>query len=335
MSPLKGILVCPQHEAQATARRGAAACAAFLIALTLACRTAVASELAARELSDADARHAEKVLAKLRLLHEAAGDGEAYRSLASKFYPDLFVKVAGIRPGDLRTDLSTAVFLAEKLARNWAAAGGETADCRGERPDIYMPLCLNLRGGTARQLLLAKSRLHARWAEAVLRNDRGDAGEETARALSEMRDARAFDLLIAARVLEELRPLGGMPRRSDAERRGRYGSSAVAAEEPEAEFEQALRKAGALLAWMPRGATFNHLSNARRAYADGLWWRDKARRSQSLVISAKGFAPDPLKDLRLDAAQVSAVGSANWRSASRHALLAEQTLSLPAASGLK
>ena len=73
-----------------------------------------------------------------------------------------------MRPSDLSTDLSTAVFLSEELGRKWFDAGRGRADCRGQRPDIYAPLCAALRGGTVRQLLLAKSRLHARWAEAVL-----------------------------------------------------------------------------------------------------------------------------------------------------------------------
>lgn len=145
-----------------------------------------------------------------------------------------------------------------------------------------------------------------------------------------MRAARANDLLITARVVEALRPLEGGLRHSDDDRRRRYGASAGDSDALNAEFEQALRVAASLLAWMPLGAAFNHLSDARRAYADGLRWRGKARPWQSLVISAKGFAPDPLKDLRLDAVQVSAVGAANWRSAARHARLAELTLPGPA-----
>ena len=129
MSPLKGILVSGLRRAPATSVRGAVACAALLVAFTFACRGAEASPPAdARAPHASDARRAEKVLAKLRLLHEAAdaGDANAYRALASKLYPDLFVRVAEIRAGDLSTDLSTAVFLADKLGRTWAAAGEAT-----------------------------------------------------------------------------------------------------------------------------------------------------------------------------------------------------------------
>ena len=332
MSPLKGILVSPWKNTPDAAYRGAAACAAFLIALTFACRGAAASAPnAARALQDSDARRAEKILASLRLLHEAAGadDAGAYRALASKLYPDLFVKVAEIRPGDLSTDLSTAVFLAEKLGRIRDAAGEATADCRGERPDIYAPLCLSLRGGTVRQLLLAKSRLHARWAEAVLRDFRGEGDAETARALAELKAARANDCLIAARVLETLRPLEGLARHP-AGGAGLGERLTVASSGPDgsdAELAEALRVAGALLAWMPRSQTFYRLSGAQHAYADGLSWYRKVRQSKRLVVSANSFAPDPLKALALDAEQAAAAATANWKSAAKLTRLTERSLS--------
>ncbi|MET0626059.1 MAG: hypothetical protein ABW250_24205 [Pyrinomonadaceae bacterium] len=334
MSPLNGILVSTRRRVSAPANSGAAVCAALLLALMFAGRAVVAAAPpASREISDGDVGRAEKVLSKLRLLHDAAGadDADAYRALTSKLYPDLFVKVAELRPSDLSTDLSTAVFLAEKLGRNWSAAA-ETADCESERPDIYLPLCLGLRGGTVRQLLLAKSRLHARWAEAALRSNRGEADAETARALDEMKAARANDLLIAARVVETLKTLEGrLPlSTNDAGRAQRFNASGVGSDAPGGEFADTLHDAEALLAWMPRSQTFYHLSGARLAYADGMSWYRKVRQSKSLVVSAaRGFAPDPLKELRLDAEQVSTTVQANWRTAVRHTRLAEQSLSGP------
>lgn len=331
MSPLKGILVGTRRRASAPATSGAAACAALLLALTFAGRAAAAP----REISDGDAGRAEKVLTKLRLLHDAAGagDGGAYRALTSKFYPDLFVKVSEMRPGDLSTDLSTAVFLAEKLGRNWTAAGAATPACDDERPDIYLPLCIGLPGGSVRQLMLAKSRLHARWAEATLRNDRGEADAETARAIAERNAARANDLLLAARVVEALKALEGqLPlSASDADRRRRFNASGAGLDGSGGEFADTLSVAEALLAWMPRSQTFYHLSGARLAFADGMSWYRKVRQSKSLVVSAAhGFVSDPLKEMRLDAEQVSATVQANWRSAVKHTRLAEQSLSGPA-----
>jgi hypothetical protein len=333
LSPRNAILVGTPRRVSVPFSRGAAACAALLLALTFACRAAVAAvPTAARAISDADVQRAEKVLAKLRLLHDAAAkdDDGAYRALTSKLYPELFVKVAELRPGDLSTDLSTAVFLADKLGRTWSAAGA-AADCRNERPDIYQPLCLGLRDGTVRQLLLAKSRLHARWAEAVLRHHRGEADAETARALAEMETARANDLLLAARLLETLKTLEGrLPSSAANAARGEHlDAQAVGLDRSGGEFADALRVAGELLSWMPRSQTFYQLSEARLAYADGLSWHQKVRQSKRLVVSAaNGFAPDPLKDLRLDAEQVSATVRANWKAAVKHTRLAEESLSV-------
>jgi hypothetical protein len=309
---------------------------ACLLVFTFAGRAAAAAVPdGERVLHDGDVRRAEKVLAKLRLLHDAAADDDAgaYRALVPKLYPDLFVKVAEMRPGDVSTDLSTAVFLAERLGRTWAVAGAAPADCGSERPDIYLPLCLGLRGGSVRQLLLAKSRLHARWAEAVVRNSGGEATAETARAIAEMEAARANDLLIAARVVETLETIEErLPlSREDAARGKRFITSAGGFDGSDGEFADALRVSEALLAWMPRSPTFYHLSCARLSYADGLSWYRKVRQAKSLVVSAaSGFAPDPLKALRLDAEQVGATVRANWKAAIKHTRLAEQSLSGPA-----
>ena len=211
MLPLNSILVGARRRAPAPVLLGAAVRIAFLLILTFASRAvAAAMPAGGRALHDGDVRRAEKVLAKLKLLHDAAAaaDASAYRTLVSKLYPDLFVKVGEMPPGDLSTDLSTAVFLAEQLGRIWAAAGGAPADCGSERPDIYLPLCLDLRGGTVRQLLLAKSRLHARWAEAVLRNNRGKSDAETAHALADRDAARANDLAQGRVALRMALPAG-------------------------------------------------------------------------------------------------------------------------------
>jgi hypothetical protein len=339
MSPLKSILVGDRRRASALAPSCALARTALLLALTFAARAAAAEPPAgARAIRVGDARKAEKVLGTLRLLHEAAeaDDATAFQALASKSYPDLFVKVAELSPGDLNTDLSTAVFLAEKLGRTWSSKGAATADCRGERPDIYLPLCLDLRGGTVRQLLLAKSRLHARWAAALLRAYSGEADAETARSLSEMAAARANDLLIASHVAETLKTFESRsPLATSATSRGeRYDAPTTGLDESDREFADTLRAAGELLDWMPRSTTFYRLDGARLAYADGLFLSRKVRQTKRLVVSAaNAYAPDPLKDLRLDAAQVSATVEANWRAAVRQTRLAEESLLPPMPSG--
>ncbi|HWS86845.1 MAG TPA: hypothetical protein VN282_07765 [Pyrinomonadaceae bacterium] len=328
MSPLKSILVGPRRRPRGLLSFGVAACA--VLVLTPSFLAAAQAPAGVRAVSDGDVRKAEKLLAKLRLLHEAAeaGDAGAYRKLASKMYPDLFVKAAELRPGDLSTDLSTAVFLAEELGSARAAGVVTAADCRRERPDIYRPLCLGLRDGTVRGLLLAKSRLHARWAEAVVKSQRGEADALSESALREMAAARANDSLLAARVMETLRQLEGFSPAAapDVSRVGRPATAAAGFAGADGEFAEALRITGVLLAWMPRGQTFYRLSGARQAYADGLSWRYKVSEAQSLVVSANSFTPDPLKVIDLDAGQAAAAASANWKSAARLTRLTEQSL---------
>lgn len=317
-------------------RRRAALRAAWLLCLAFVARAEGATDAATPSVREKDVRRAEKVLAKLRPLDEAAarGDADALREHAARVYPDLFVAVAGMREGDLKTDLDTAVFLYERVVRTWAAAGAASlgeADCAGERPDTYRPLCLGLRGAAARRLLVSKARLHVRWAEAVVKSFRGQGDAETARALSEMKAARENDLLIAARVLDVLKPLERAVEipKTYAEYREQGAPSGVGFDSLEGEFADALDASAALLASLPRGPAFYRLSNARRGYGDGLFWRRKVHQSQRPVVSANGFQPDPLRDLRLNADQVGYTAVSNWRAALKHTRLAEQAITSP------
>ena len=315
----------------------AALCAACLVGFaSTACAEGFGDAVTSSALREKDVRRAEKLLAQLQLLDDAAAanDESAYRARVSKLYPALFVAVADMRQSDLQTDLSTAVFLYEKVGRTWLSAGATMADCERERPDIYLPLCLELRGGTVRQLLLAKARLHTRWAVAEVKDYRGmrdpetTRDPETARDLSEMRAARANDQLVAARIVETLKPLEGLLNSSptSASYQEHRTASKASAVGPDGKFTDALDTAADLLAWMPRSPAFYQLSGARLAYADGLSWYQKARQSKALVISANSFQPDPLKNLGMDADQVTATAEANWKSAVRHARLAERSL---------
>jgi hypothetical protein len=310
---------------------------ACLFAGVLAARGQSAADLgAAHELRERDVRRAEKVLEKLRLLDEAAESREGggdFRGLARKFYPGLFVAVADLRPSDLKTDLDTAVFLYEALGRARSAAGESAADCEGERPGLYLPLCRGLRGGTVRQLLLAKARLHARWAEAVVKTQRGAGDGETARLVSEMKAARALDLRIAARVSEELKSLEGMVSLSPtyADYQEQRAGPKVSFEKLDAGFADALGRAGVLLGWMPRSPAYYYLARACRSYADGLFWYRKVHGSRKKVVSAAaGFERDPLEDLRLDADHVGYAAVSNWKTAARYTRLAEHSLAAAA-----
>ncbi|HEV3468032.1 MAG TPA: hypothetical protein VG148_01835 [Pyrinomonadaceae bacterium] len=268
---------------------------------------------------------------KLRRLDEAAaaGGGGDYRRLTRRLYPGLFVAVAGMRQGELKTDLDTAAFLYEEVGRAWSAAGDAPPDCERERPDTYRPLCLGPAGGSVRQLLLAKARLHARWAEAAVKAFRGAADGETSRLLSEMKAARAYDLLIAARVSETLKSLEEIVHTSPsyADYLEHRAEAKVSPEKLEAEFVGALGRAGALLGWLPRSPVYYHLSSARRSYGDGLFWYWKVHGSKKMVVSAAaGFERDPLQEMRLDAGRVGYTVVTNWKAAAKYTRLAEQSL---------
>lgn len=279
-----------------------------------------------------DVRRAEKVLDKLRPLGEAAAldDGAELRRLARKLYPGLFATVAEMRPSDLKTDLDTAVYLYEAVIRVRAGEGEQAADCERERPDIYRPLCHGLAGGPRHRLLAAKAWLHARWAGAFVKTYRGAGDAEAARLVSEMRAARANDLRIAAHVARELKSLEGAvePATSYANYLERGDAAKVSFERLEAEFADALSRAGALLGWLPRSPVHYQLSAARRGYKDGLFWYQKVKGAGRKVVSAAaaGFEHDPLRELRLDASQVGYTAAANWRSAAKYTRLAESSL---------
>lgn len=320
-----------RHRAGAVAAR-AVLCATCLIGFVLTSHAEGATGAGASSpLREKDVRGAEKVLVRLRLLDEAAArdDAAAFRALAAKLYPGLFITVADMRAGDLKTDLGTAVFLHEELGRTWFTTGAATADCARERRDIYLTPCLDLRGGAVRQLLLSKARLHVRWAEAVVENFRAQDDAETSSALAAMKAARENDLLIAARVLAALKTLEGLVNTPPtyADYRERHTVLRVGFDQLDSEFGDALRLSGALLAQMPRSQTFYYLSSARRSYLDGLFWCRKVNRSRKLTVSASGFEPDPLKDLRLDAVEVGYTVVVNWRAAMKYTRLAEQSLS--------
>ncbi|HEX8160437.1 MAG TPA: hypothetical protein VF538_00950 [Pyrinomonadaceae bacterium] len=312
----------------------AALCAAGLVGLALNVLAADIPGAATQPaLREKDVRRAEKVLAKLATLDRAATSGEdpkAYHALAAELYPGLFVTVADMRESDLKTDLDTAAFLYARVGRAWLAAGASKADCENERRDVYLPLCLDLRGGTARQLLLSKARLHARWAEAVVKNYRGAGDAETVRALAAMKAARENDRVIVARIVEKLQPLqrliNNYPTYADYQE-GRAASE-VGPDRTDAEVADALSTASLLLASMPRSPAFYHLSGARDSYRDGLFWYRKVQRSRSMVVSAEAFEGDPLRDLRLNADQVGYAVVVNWRAAAKYTRIAEHSLSL-------
>jgi hypothetical protein len=144
-----------------------------------------------------------------------------------------------------------------------------------------------------------------------------------------MRAARDNDLLIAARIVQTLKPLEGIANvpQTYADYQEHRTISKVSFERLDGEFTRTLDAAAALLASLPRGPAFYRLSNARRGYSDGLFWHRKVYQSRRPVVSANAFTRDPLQALRLEAGQVGYTAFANWKSALKHTRSAEQTIS--------
>jgi hypothetical protein len=285
---------------------------------------------------EADVRRAEKVLAKLYSLEASAAGAPhsgAFESEVGRLYPGLFAEVASMREGDLKSDLSTAVFLYYDARRTHPASSAaitSAADCEAEPRDFYRRLCLGTRGGTRGELMRAKARAHAAWAAAVVNYLRGGRTRATLAALAEMRAERAVDLALAGRALSALRKLEGGVRAhrtlSEFEEQGGEVAGVPFGELCES-VSEALRAVDPLLASLPRGPVRLALQNARNSYRDGLfWWRKTHRRSAPTVAADALAEADPLEATRLDPAAARYTVVINWRSALKYTAQAEDLI---------
>lgn len=283
--------------------------------------------------SDKDLRKAEAVLAKLLRLKEAAvaRDFVAFDKTVKKIYPGLFVAVAGLRDGDLKTELATAASFYEAAYR---ARGDRVApDCSRELRQSYFRLCRE--SGDRARLLRAKAMLHTRRAEAALNYTRGDRDAATLDALAEIRAERSTDLALAEEALRALKELAGEVSaaassgedvgnssdevgRPSAEVGGRFAPRAASAKRPSEILSASLEEVDRLLASLPRTHLRQLLGNARDAFRDGLFWQLKTLTSRTLVVSADSLAdPDPLRQINLDAGDASRAALQNLRAAQK------------------
>jgi hypothetical protein len=321
--------------------------------LLLLCLLAFAARAARADAPGGkDTKKAEAVLAKLSLLEEAAASSDAFRKVAGKLYPGLFVAVSELREGDLKTDLSTAVTLYESAYRTRSAAASNAPDCSSEMRETYFRLCLENAGDRA-ALLRAEARLHAHWADAELRYLRGERDAATLDAVAQVRAERSTDAALAEealRILKELSdgvsddatPADTKERRAPEARRtsadgeaqreqadsevlrARDSDSATRfSESPSASLEEVNR----ILASLPRGPVYRLLSNARDAFRDGLYWQVKTLPARALTVNANALAaPDPLRRLDLDTDAASRAASDNLRGALKFVKRAEEAL---------
>jgi hypothetical protein len=289
---------------------------------------AAASASPTAGLRDGDVKNAQKIIAKLRRLEEVTVtpvDFRPYRAEMAGLYPGLFADAAELREGDLKTDLTTAVFLYEAAYRTRLNSGARRTDCDAEVRETYLKLCREIQDGDPARLLLAKARLHLNWADAVVRSYRGVSDSETLTKLSEIEAAREVDLILAEQAAEKLRTVAGRVAAGGL-------MEAVKAEEFSSEVQsgaisESLSAVERALASLPRGRLYLLLSNACRAYRDGLFWWGKTRHSQGLTVSVNSLAaPDPLKVVGLEADAVSRTVLANWRSALKYTERAETAI---------
>lgn len=279
-------------------------------------------------------KKAEAVLSKLRRLEEAAADAGSFARAAGGLYPKLYASVSGLRDGDLKTDLSTAVALYESALRAGLEAGGAAPDCSREMREAYARLCLETAGRAA--LLRAKARLHARRAEVELLYARGERGGATLEALDAIRAERATDRALAEEalhVLEELATLtdGETPAGEESALGGLSGEHDERASEnlsggPES-LAGRLEQLDRILASLPRDGARRLLRGARDAFRDGLYWRLKAAPARALVVDANAFSEHgalPRLDLRADEADRAA--RANLRAALKFTAKAKEAL---------
>ncbi|HEX8846456.1 MAG TPA: hypothetical protein VF791_17545 [Pyrinomonadaceae bacterium] len=296
-----------------------------LLTLTVSALFLLAGEslcaAAGREVNDKELKKAEKVLAKLNELQEAAARPDSYKTIAKKLYPDLFINVAGLRDGDLKMDLTTAVFLHEKAYALLRDNDLTIARCDNEARDLYRNLCTARASLTRAQLLIAKARLHWTWAAATIRFHRGQRDSETIAIISDIRKERAIDLSLAERSLVLLKSVDekvdSYSSLGEFEERGRIAH--VSFDELSKDFKTVAAATRQLLSSLPRSPLYYNLQNALSSYSDGLFWWQKTYTRKQMVVNANNWT-EPAKPLPLgfEAAAVNYTVVCNWRNARKY-----------------
>jgi hypothetical protein len=267
-------------------------------------------------------KKAEKVLAKLNELQTASADPDAYQRAVRKLYPKLFINVASLPEGDLKTDLSTAAFLYQQ-ARG-IERGDDAADCVNEVRGLYRNLCLKRGNPTRAQLLLAKAQLHTNWAEALVRFYRGNMDALTVATIALIEKERSIDLKLAESAVAIIRTLDAEVNSysSLGEFEEHNAVARVSFDKLSKDFETSGGTAQQLLSSLPRNPLYYHLQNALNSYSDGLFWWEKTharREASAAVVSVNNWTePAPEKPLGLDVETINYTVVSNWRKARKH-----------------
>jgi hypothetical protein len=297
---------------------------AFLTVSSLSGFTAYASAPAST-LREKDLNRGESIIAKLRELERLTAESassEKHRKLVAKMYPGLFVQVADLRAGDLKTDLTTAVFLYDEVLQSQIDSNNHTLDCIDEPREVYAKLCFESKTGRLQDFLKAKARLHTRWAEAVINYHRGINDVVTMATLELIRRERDNDLTLARQAVESLQTLekNVCNYSSLAEFEEKRALARVPFEKLSEDASETLQSIDRVLLSLPRSPLFYPLYHARNSYANGLFWWRKTYRQGKMVVNVNNLAePDEMKSSRLNAGEVNYTIAINWRNAIRHA----------------
>jgi hypothetical protein len=229
--------------------------------------------------------------------------------------------VADLRESDLKTDLTTAVFLYDEVLQSQIDSNTTAPDCQSEPREIYARLCAEEKPGTLSTFLMAKARLHTSFAEAVINYHRGRGDVVTMAMLALISEERQQDLTLARQAVDALQVLEKQV--CNYSTLAEFETKRTLARVPFKQLSQdvlkSLQTVDRILLSLPRGPLFYPLYHARNAYANGLFWWQKIQRQSKLVINAKAFTePDELKSVGLDKDEVGYTIAINWRTAIRH-----------------
>jgi hypothetical protein len=265
--------------------------------------------------SSAQLSRAEGILIKLRELEQATTSLDEFQRRAAKFYPSLFSEVAELAEGDLKTDLTTAVFLHEAIYRHWSD-DADPVNCKDLPREVYRKICRS--GESRRQFQVEKARLHSNWAAAVVRQARGANDQPTLLQISEMRAAREEDIRLASLAISALQEIGERIIAHPSLRA--YEESrelaCVSYEQFAPELAATLVLVDQILTHLPRGPLHQALRNARNGFREGeTWWRRNRRSEEKTVAASDLSAPDFVKLAHLNPDAVAYTVVSNWRKA--------------------
>jgi hypothetical protein len=273
-------------------------------------------------LREKDVIRAERILSKLRDLEEQLKSVNSRKPARRKISEELFAQAASLGAGDLKTELTTALFLYDETLREELNPSGTRPDCVDELSEAYARLCRENPSGTLSDYLRAKARLHTRLAAAIINEHRDRRDGATAAALEEMRSARRDDVRLGAQALNALKSLESeiydYSSLAEFEERGKLAR--VPFERLSRDVSEMLRRVDSILGSLPRSPLFYPIYHARNAYADGIFWWQKTHGLGELVVNVNSFKePYGTKGPGMESvAAVNYTVAINWHKAVRH-----------------